>query len=373
MLKAMSSSHRTRRQFLKAAAFCAAMTLLDGAFSSALAAAGDFVAPHEAGPHSRTWMAWPSSARIWGSGLAGIQGDISLIAKTIARYEPVIMCADGSDAAAVAREMCGNSVAVVEDIPVNDCWIRDSGCLFRCNGDGGMDAIGLNFNGWGGKQASGKDAGVARQMAAKVPVRFSAADFVSEPGAIETDGEGTLIATESSIINPNRNPGKSREQLEAAMMSAYGATKVVWVPGVRGLDITDGHIDATSRFVRPGVVMIQVSPSSLDGPYAEDSRRQLQILSRATDAKGRPLKVIPIKAPVATRVGGRDFLDSYLNFYTVNGAVITAQFGDEARDAAARAALEQAFPGRKVEMLDLDRLYHGGGGVHCVTQHQPAD
>ncbi len=347
------------------------MTLLDGSFFSVSAADGCFVAPHEAGPHTRTWMAWPSSARIWGAGLAGVQGDIALIAKTIARYEPVTMCADGSANAAVAREMCGNSVAVVDDIPVNDCWIRDSGCLFRCNGDGGMDAIGLNFNGWGGKQASGKDARVARQMAAKVPLRFRSADFVAEPGAIETDGDGTLIATESSIINGNRNPGKTREQLEAAMMSAYGATRVIWVPGVMGLDITDDHIDATSRFVRPGVVMIQVSQLSDDDPYAEDSRRQLRILSEATDAKGRRLHVIRIESPVTTRVRSRDFLNSYLNFYTVNGAVITAQFGDAARDAAAGAALEQAFPGRKVEMLNLDRLYNGGGGVHCVTQHQP--
>lgn len=151
---------------------------------------------------------------------------------------------------------------------------------------------------------------------------------------------------------------------------AWPSSARIWGSGLAG--IHDDHIDATSRFVRPGVVMIQVSPSSLDGPYAEDSRRQLQILSDATDAKGRRLKVIQIEAPVTTRVRSREFLNSYLNFYTVNGAVITAQFGDAARDSAARAALEQAFPGRKVEMLDLDRLYNGGGGVHCVTQHQPS-
>lgn len=366
-----------RRRFLQIAGFGTAAGLLGGHASQALAQsctppAGDvMVAPGEDKLHARTWMAWPSSTAIWGNLLYGVQDDVALIARTIAKYEPVIMCADGSYNASVARYEAGSSVTVVSDIPVNDLWARDTACLFRVNATGSHDAVGLNFNGWGNKQTYTKDGYVAERIAYKAGVPFSHADFVSEPGAIEQDGEGTLIATESSIINANRNPGKTKAQLEAAMMAAYGATKVIWVPGVVGKDITDDHIDATSRFVRPGVVMVQVFPDSNTTVWGIDSRQQFAILSNATDAKGRKLQVIKVSPATNPRVKTADFLNSYMNFYVCNGAVITAQFGDAVADAAAKAALEAAFPGRVVEMLNLDRLYGGGGGVHCSTQQEP--
>lgn len=373
-------ANTARRNFLKYSGMGAAAGLLGGHMAGALAQvcpppppATTFVAPHEAALHARTWMAWPSSTAIWGSALLpGIQADIALIAKTIAKYEPVILCADGSTHASNARNKCGSTVTVLSDIPVNDLWMRDTGCLFRVDASGKHDAVGLNFNGWGNKQTYTKDALVAGLVAAKAGATFTKiTGIVTEPGAIETDGDGTLIATESSIINSNRNPGKTKAQLEAAMLLAYGASKVIWMKGVLGQDITDDHIDATTRFIRPGVVMVQVSPANKTSVWDIDSRAQRDILLAATDAKGRRLQVIQIAPPATTRVTSPDFLNSYMNFYTVNGAVITANFGDAAGDAAAKAALTLAFPGRVVEMLDLDRLYNGGGGVHCSTQHEP--
>nr|WP_315475749.1 agmatine deiminase family protein [uncultured Undibacterium sp.] len=367
-----------RRQFLQVSGFTTAAAVLGSHAASAKAqncpppSNETMVAPGEEKLHARTWMAWPSSMAIWGSSLLpGIQADIALIARTIAKYEPVILCADGSNNATLARNKVGSSVTVLSTIPVDDLWARDTGCLFRVSASGKHDAIGLNFNGWGKKQTFSKDAFVAEEIAYEVNVPFSKANFVSEPGAIEQDGDGTLIATESSIINANRNPGKTKAQLEAAMMAAYGATKVIWVPGIKGQDITDDHIDATTRFIRPGVVMVQVAPISDTSIWGFDSRQQFAILSSATDAKGRKLRVIAVNPPKTTRVTSRDFLKSYMNFYVCNGAVITAQFGDATADAAAKAALQTAFPGRVIEMLNLDRLYNGGGGVHCATQQEP--
>ncbi|MGW6688173.1 agmatine deiminase family protein [Streptomyces sp. NPDC054961] len=323
-------------------------------------------------PHARTWMSWPSRSSIWGGrALRGIQEDIALIARTVARFEPVVLCAPDSYTAATARSLCGPEVTVLTSIPTDDLWMRDIAPVFRRDGRGGLDAIGLNFNGWGGKQTHSYDAEVAELVAYEEHLTFSRADFVGEGGAIETDGDGTVMATESSLVNKNRNRGMSRAEIEEAVLRAYGADKMIWVPGIKGKDITDDHIDVTSRFVRPGVVMVQVPPAGRDDVWARDAREQLSILSGATDARGRKLTVIKVDGPDTVRSKDAQFVDSYMNFHVVNGGVVTAQFGDSAKDAAARQALAAAFPGRTVVQLDVDRLMAGGGGIHCSTQHEP--
>jgi agmatine deiminase len=316
-------------------------------------------------------MAWPSSRAIWGSWLPGVQQDIALVARTIAHYEPVVMCARDREAARKARRWCGPDVRVIDAIPVDDCWMRDSGPIFRKARDGSLGALGLGFNGWGGKQAHPRDGRVARRVARRSSSRFEVADVVGEGGGVECDGDGTLMATESAWVNANRNPGKTRWQIETELLAEYGATTMIWVPGIRGKDITDDHIDATSRFVRPGVVMVQVPPRSRDDIWARDARQQLRILSRAKDAKGRRLRVIEMAGPRQVRSSAPGFLDSYVNFALTNGAVITAQFGDHDRDRECRQTLHDAFPGREVVQLDVDRLHRGGGGIHCVTQQEP--
>lgn len=321
--------------------------------------------------HARTWMSWPASRSIWGRDLNGVQDDIALIASTIAAYEPVVMCAADRYAAADARALCGGGVIVTDEIPTDDLWMRDACAVFRTDGAGGLDAVGLNFNGWGRKQRHADDARVARYVAEYASVPYSTARFVGEGGAIETDGDGTVMATESSLVNANRNPGWSRDDVEEAVLAAYGADTMIWVPGIKGKDVTDDHIDVTSRFVRPGVVMVQLPPRDRTDVWAKDAREQFAILSAATDAKGRRLQVITIEGPDKVRSRSDKFVDSYLNFHVVNGAVITAQFGDRAKDAAAKATLAAAYPGREVIQLDVDRLMTGGGGIHCSTMHEP--
>jgi agmatine deiminase len=322
-------------------------------------------------PHARTWMSWPSRRGVWGLRLGGVQEDIALIARTIAQFEPVVMCAPDDWSADKARERCGAAVEVISAIPTDDLWMRDTAPVFRRDGYGGLEAVVLNFNGWGNKQVHYDDARVAERVATRRGLRYSYADFVGEGGAIETDGDGTVMATESSLVNKNRNRGMSRDEIEDAVLEAYGADKMIWLPGIKGQDITDDHVDVTSRFIRPGVVMVQLPPADRNDAWARDAREQFAILSAATDARGRRLHVIVVHGPDTVRSRSSKFVDSYLNFHLVNGGVITAQFGDAYKDAAARDTLAAAFPGREVVQLDVDRLMTGGGGIHCSTMHEP--
>ncbi|WP_328379354.1 agmatine deiminase family protein [Streptomyces sp. NBC_01020] len=369
-----------RRAFLTAAGLTAAGAALAAASQGRAGAASrpgpDAVrdassrVPAEDVRHTRTWMAWPDSTAIWGGVLTGVQADIALIARTIAAYEPVLMCANPASATR-ARSLCGASVTVLDSIPVDDCWMRDSGPVFRTDGAGGLNAVGLNFNGWGNKQTHARDALVAGRVAAYAGVPFTRAGLIGEGGAIEQDGAGTLMATRSSLAG--RNPGMSQTQLEAAVLDAYGASELIWFDGVSGQDITDDHVDATSRFLAPGKAVVQMPLASDGDPFAKDARRQYSALRAAVTATGGPMDVQQLQGPDYDRIRSTDpdFLASYANYYVCNGAVVCGQFGDTAADRAAKATLARLYPGRAVEQLDIDRLGTGGGGIHCVTQQQP--
>ncbi|MFE5331702.1 agmatine/peptidylarginine deiminase [Embleya sp. NPDC056575] len=327
--------------------------------------------PADEAPHARTWMSWPWRRGVWGLRLGKVQDDIALIARTIAEFEPVVMCAPDDYTAKRARSRCGSGVEVTTDIPTDDLWMRDIAPVFRHDRHGGLDAVVLNFNGWGDKQVHDDDAFVAERLAARQGLRYSHAAFVGEGGAVETDGDGTVMATESSLVNKNRNRAMHRDEIESAVLDAYGAEKMIWLPGIKGKDITDDHVDVTSRFVRPGVIMVQLPPPDRNDAWARDAREQFAILSAATDARGRRLQVVPVHGPDTVRSRSSSFVDSYLNFHVVNGGVITAEFGDHAKDATAKEALAAAFPGREVVQIDVDRLMAGGGGIHCSTMHEP--
>ncbi|MFD1929868.1 MULTISPECIES: agmatine deiminase family protein [Nonomuraea] len=368
------------RTGLAAAGLTAAHVLGD----AAPALAATWRVPGEEVAHKRSWMSWPHSTTIWGNLLSIIQSDIAKLAREIAKYEPVIMCANGSTNASKARTMCGPTVTVISSVPVSDCWIRDTGPLFRVNGAGGRDAVGLNFNAWGENATSfygipasayNNDRTLAQNLTAHLGLPFAKAGVVGEGGGIEYDGDGTLIATESCWVNPNRNPGKTRAQIEAELLARFGASKMIWVPGVTGQDVTDGHIDGTARYIAPGVVMVQLAGAVRPDVWTENAQAIHDALVNATDARGRRLQVLTIEGPdTLPRIPAgkrKDFLSSYMNWTVTNQAIITAQFGDTAKDAAAKTAIEGAFS-RPVVQLNLDNLYgNGGGGAHCVTMQEP--
>ncbi len=374
--------NKSRRDFVKLAGAGIAGIAMSGAASNVLAqmkalTAGVAFVPDENLPHTRTWMAWPSSTAIWGSSLLkGIQTDIALLARTIAKYEPVYMVANGTTNASVAKSKIGTTVfpvTIIPTIPNDDCWMRDIGAVFRKNGSGGLNSFGVNFNGWGNKQTHAKDALVASKMAAYIGIPFTASTVVGEGGGVVEDGDGTLLANESCWVNANRNPGKTRAQIEAELLLQYGATKMIWCTGVIGQDITDDHCDATVQFTQPGTVVVHVPDASDTSAFSANAAQWLQTLSTSTDAKGRAFNIIKLKAPKAT---SSTMLASYINYCVTNNAVINVSIGaicnDPAKDTAVKAQLTAAYPGRTIEMLSLPTLYgQGGGGIHCVTQQQP--
>lgn len=327
--------------------------------------------PDEGEPHERTWMAFGASEEIWGNQLLSrVRGDLARIANSIARFEAVTMLVRPEDRL-LADELCDEGVELVE-APLDDIWIRDTGPCFVVSDEGEAGAVDLNFNGWGEKQEHDRDADVAAFIARRSGAKYVRSAVVGEGGGIEVDGHGTAIITESCFVNANRNPGRSRAQIEAEIKHQLGLRKIIWLPGIAGKDITDGHTDFYARFVRPGVVVaaLDTDPESFDHSV---TLAHLKILESATDAEGRRLEVVRLTAPTAirTQFESEEFAAGYINFYVCTGAVIAPQFGDAKADAAAKRTLEALFPGRAVVQLDIDGIAAGGGGIHCVTQQQP--
>ena len=250
-------------------------------------------APAEEGPHERTWMSWPARLDVWGAQLPGIRRDVAAIARAIVLYEPVSMVVRPGQAKAAAAA-CGPKVDIVPMMN-DDLWIRDMGPVFLVDGAGGLAGLDLNFNGWGDKQVHDNDAMVARRVLELVGAPRLQAPFVGEGGGLEFDGDGTVMATESSIVNANRNPGKTKEQLDAEIRESLGAQKVVWVPGVNGQDITDDHIDSLARFVKPGLIVVdQPADPRYRNVWARSEKQALRILRHAVDAKGRKIKHVDL-------------------------------------------------------------------------------
>lgn len=331
----------------------------------------DFYYPDEAGPHERTFMQWPVSREVYQDRrfLDLVQQKIALIANTIAEFEPVVLMMDATHEAA-ARRLVGAKVEIL-DIPTDDLWCRDSGPIFVRDTAGRLAISHIQFNGWGGKQSHLNDGRVAERVSQVFGIPLRPTGLVGEGGGVEADGDGTLIAHESSWVNPNRNTAP-KDVVEERLLNAMGAEKVIWAPGVSGADITDFHIDSLARFVRPGLAVIQLpeQPDAADA-WSRASFETLQALEAAQDAKGRSIEIVTIPEPYDTRVAAPDFVASYVNYYVCNGAVIAAAFGDRAADARAEETLRRLHPDRDVVMLNVDALGELGGGVHCATQQQP--
>lgn len=327
--------------------------------------------PSEAGPHARTWMAWPSTPAVYGGPGAyyeSVQETLGRLAAAIAENEPVAMAA-AAEHHAVAAQLCGPGVELV-DIATDDMWMRDSGPVFVHAADGTVAAVDFRFNGWGNKQAHAHDTNIALAVAKHIAVPRHVSPVRGEGGGIEYDGDGTLLLTESCWINDNRNPGLGRSEIEHQLKLALGVETVIWVPGVRGKDITDGHIDGSLRFVKPGLLVASSWPGDTS-EWGQAHEEALAILAKARDAKGRGFEMVSIPAATKARSSSTDFLTSYANYYVGNGTLYTPQFGDAKADALAKETLARLHPDRRIVQLDVDRIYENGGGIHCVTQQQP--
>jgi agmatine deiminase len=329
--------------------------------------------PAEDAPHDRTWMCWPSSKTVWGSDLSGVQDVIIEIALAIAEFEPVSMLARPREVSAVRKLLKGVEVTPA---PVDDLWARDSlpNFLTRRRSDGTFElAAGhARFNGWGGEQISSGDTQLAGLVAKRLGVSLKDSGLVGEGGGIEVDGTGTVLAAASSWVNPNRNPGRTKTQIESALLAMLGGRRMIWIDGLAGRDITDGHIDTLARFVNPSTIIID-KPAFNDpaDPWVAVAARTRQQIQQARTATGGRYTIVEVEQPSTIRGTGDDFLATYMNYYVCNGAVIAPQFGDAKADRAARTILAGLFPDRNVIQINIDPLAAGGGGIHCATQQQP--
>jgi agmatine deiminase len=337
-------------------------------------AAGGYRLPAEWEPHHATWVAWPHNPATWPGRFEPVPAQFAHFVRTLAAFEPVHVLAGGVEVMAAASHWLGDVPAVtLWDIPTNDAWCRDHGPMFLSGPPELPPAlVDWEYNAWGGKYPPfDRDNAVPREIARRLGFRRFAPGIVLEGGAVEGNGRGTILTTETCLLHPNRNPALGREDIERYLAEYCGARHVLWLSGhgIAG-DDTDGHIDQLARFVNPTTVVAMSEENAADenhGPLQENLAR----LRAMRDQDGRPLDVVPLRMPRPKYVGDQRVPAGYANFYIANGAVLVPQFEDPA-DEAALAVLRDLFPGRRVIGLPSLDLVWGLGSFHCMTQQQPA-
>ncbi|BBX92167.1 agmatine deiminase [Mycolicibacterium boenickei] len=333
--------------------------------------------PAESSPQDRVWMAFPSAGYSLGDTEAEhheARTTWAAVAHAVLEFEPVTMVVDPAETTA-ARRYLSAAVDIVE-APLNDAWMRDIGPTFVHAEDGSVAAVDWEFNGWGGQDWARWDhdskVGAAVAGWAGVPVVDS--NLVNEGGGIQVDGLGTVLVTETVQLDPGRNPGVSKADVEAELARTIGAEHAVWLP--RGLTRdsqrfgTRGHVDIVAAIPSPGRLLLHAQPAEAHPDHLVGKEIRAAV-EQSHDVTGRPWEIVELPAPdQLTDADG--FVDySYINHLVVNGGVIACAFGDP-RDADAAAILAEQYPGRRVLSVDARPLFERGGGIHCITQHQPA-
>jgi agmatine deiminase len=319
------------------------------------------------------WSAWPYDAEGWGGFLDAAQREFvgfceALLAEP--ETEQLRILVPDEETERSARGALPNASIRFERFVYGDIWLRDTTPIFVRKGDQ-LGAVRFAFNGWGGKYIYPGDIELSEALARRLGLADFAFDAVLEGGALELDGEGTCLTTESCLLNPNRGPGLTRSRLEQVLREAFGVRAFVWLrEGLAG-DHTDGHIDNVARFVAPGVVM-HSRASQPDDPNAGAYQAIEAALASSTDAAGRHLRLLPVPSPgLVPDANGDPLAASHLNFYVGNAVVVVPGFGGES-DEPARRAVAAAFPGRRVVVRSARAILEGGGGTfHCMTRQQP--
>jgi agmatine deiminase len=316
------------------------------------------------------WIGFPSHAELWEDDLAAAQAEVAALALALAGpgRERVKLLARGEAAITAARRRLGSAPGVeIVAGAFGDVWLRDTGPIFTAP----AEAAAFVFNGWGGRYDLPGDDAVAGRIAAASGARLTRHDFVLEGGALDHDGEGTILTTRQCLLNPNRNPGWDAGRAEDALVEALGARKVIWLGDGLMNDHTDGHVDNLARFVAPGVVACP-EPSGPDDPNADVYEAAAEILEASTDARGRRLAVTRIPSPGRiTDDEGAVIPASHMNFLIANGAVVMPTYAGAIGDGA-REVLARLFQDRDVIALPSTALISGGGSFHCISQQEPA-
>jgi agmatine deiminase len=346
--------------------------------------------PAEFERHSGCWMLWPERTDNWRQGAKPAQAVFAAVATAISAGEPVTVGVSAGQFQN-ARARLPGTVRVVE-ISSNDAWIRDCGPTFVIDAKGRRRGVDWTFNAWGGLNGGlyfpwNLDDEVAHKVLEIEGADRYQTPFVLEGGAIHVDGQGTCLTTEECLLNPNRNPGFSRSDVEEQLRRYLGVTCVIWLGKGVYLDETGGHIDELACFTAPGHVALTWT-ADRDDPQYQISHDALRRLSKARDARGRALTVHKIHQPRAMyvtaeeaagidprpgsypRKAGDRLPASYINFYVANRCIVMPLY-DKRHDAAAKRTLERLFPTRKVLGVATREVLLGGGNIHCITQQVP--
>ena len=329
--------------------------------------------PAEWATHERTWMAWPSAGYTLGATpeeADEARRTWAAVANAIGRFEPVSMAVTPDDAG-IARALLDASVSLV-DMPLDDAWMRDIGPTFVTDGQGGLAGVDWIFNGWGAQSWARweHDAQVGRRVCAAVDADAISSPMVNEGGGIHVDGEGTILLTRTVQLGDGRNPDWPQEAVEEELRRTLGVDRFVWIE--RGLTRdydefgTRGHIDIVACFAGPSTVLVhdQLNPEHPDFLVSAEVRE-------AIAAQLPSVNIVSVPAPDVLRddEGWVDY--SYINHYVCNGAVILCAF-DDPGDQRAAEILAGVYPDREIVLIDARPLFARGGGIHCITQQQPA-
>jgi agmatine deiminase len=346
--------------------------------------------PGEFEPHSGCWMLWPERPDNWRLGAKPAQQAFTALAIAISESEPVTMGVSAQQFGN-ARRLLPDAVRLVE-LSHDDAWMRDVGPTFVVNDRGGRRGVDWPFNAWGGLEGGlyfpwDQDDAVAQKVLEIEGNDRYRAPLILEGGAIHVDGQGTLITTEECLLDPNRNPGLTREEIETQLKRYLNVEVVIWLGKGVHLDETDGHVDNLCAFVRPGEVVLTWTRDK-DDPQYPISRDAYERLMDARDARGRRLNVHKLQQPgplvmtadeaagvdaaagTRPREAGARLAASYVNFYIGTSRVIVPLL-DSRRDAAALRTLRELFPRREVVGVPGRELLLGGGNIHCLTQQVP--
>ncbi|UJF33500.1 agmatine deiminase family protein [Paenibacillus hexagrammi] len=330
--------------------------------------------PAEWTSHERTFISWPvKDSMVYPEDHASVSEGYAELVRALAEFEPVTVLVNPAEAEQVKALFDNDRIEFLE-IEHNDAWLRDNGPTFVVNDKQEVAGVNWKFNAWGGKYSPWDlDDAVAPQILEHYKVKRFDASLVMEGGSIHVDGEGTLITTEECLLNTNRNPDLSREQIEDYLAEYVAAEKVIWLKNGLSGDETDGHVDNVACYAAPGKIIMQVCDDPEDENYAI-TQENLRILGEAVDARGRKLEVIPIQQPPKAMFEDSRLTLSYLNFYFVNGGIILPVFGGAAEetDKLAAKVLGEAFPDRKIRTINGMAIIKEGGNVHCTTQQMPA-
>jgi agmatine deiminase len=326
--------------------------------------------PAEWEPHEATWLAWPSHADLWQENLGPAREAFVHLALAIAEGERVEVLVPDEAEERVARQRLAGDRFRFHHVPFGDIWLRDTAPIFLRTARGALEARRFRFNGWGGKYVLEHDDAVSAHVARLAGVQDRPMPFVLEGGAVDVDGEGSVITTRQCLLNPNRNGQVGAATVEGWLREALGVERVLWLGDGLVNDHTDGHVDTVVRFVRPGVV-VAMEPRSEDDPNSDILHALLRDASALVDARGRTLEVVRIPSPGRVLDGeGRVMPASYVNFYVSNTSVVVPMYGSP-HDDEAYERIGALFAGRRTFGVDARAILTGGGAFHCITQQQP--